>query len=316
MSMSEQEALASLKVVLHVAKADGVIQPEERTALEDLLTVVKLPEGATLDGLLKDVIKLDEELAKLNSADAKNGTFQSAYSMAHADGTCTSKEQVVLDHIRGRLGISEESYSLANRLFGEFKDTFTPNNIVPIHDPERRRTEVNADILKYSLIATVLGANPLPLVSIGTDLLVIGVQLKMIRDVGQYWNHKVDREAAKSLMLGALGSTAARLAITNVVKFVPGWGSLVGAGASFVTTWGLGRVADQYFASGGKLTAAELRSAFKNAKKEGEQAYKEHKGEVEAAQKKHAGKVQELNAQLKAGQITEAEYQRQLDQLA
>ncbi|MCZ7644845.1 MAG: TerB family tellurite resistance protein [Planctomycetota bacterium] len=315
MPISETEALASLRVVLCVAKSDGVIQPEERSALEDLLNTVKLPEGATLDGLLQEQIDLNAELGKLKSSEAKDSLFQSAYSMAHADGKCTSKEQVMLDTIRGRLGISEESYSLLGQLYGEFRDTLTPSGIVPIHDAEKRRKEVDADILKYSLIATVLGANPVPLVSVATDIIVIGIQVKMIRDVGQYWNHKVDRAAAKSLMMGALGSTAARIAVTNLIKFVPGWGSLVGAAASFATTWGLGRVADQYFASGGKMGAKELREAFKSAKKEGEKAYQEHKGEVEAKQAQHKATIDRLNAELKAGKITEAEYQNQLDKL-
>ena len=128
----------------------------------------------------------------------------------------------------------------------------------------------------------MLGAFPIPGVAIATDLAIVAVQVKMVRDIGQYHGHKVDKEGAKSLLYGLGLGTGARIAVNNIVKLVPGWGSAFAAVTSFAATFAVGKVMEKYFADGKKADAAALKKEFQAAQKEGKAAYAEHKDEVAA----------------------------------
>ena len=316
MSATEAEALAGLKVLVAVAKADGRIDPEERRSLEDAFAGVNLPASVTLDGLLAGEVDLGAEVARITDPAARDAIFNAAYTLAHADGHASAPELAALDRVREGFRIPKDRATLLGRVFGEARDTVLPSNIAPVTDPARRQAEIREDVLKYSVFTAILGAFPVPGFAIATDLAVVGLQVKMIRDVGQYWGHKVDDRAAKSLLYGLGLGTGARIAVTNIAKLVPVFGSAFGAAASFASTWALGRVADQYFAGGGKAEIATLRDAFRSAEKEGRQEFEARRKDVDAKKQSSAATLERLNADVRAGTITQAEYERQVAELA
>src|SRR6476659_6355828 len=96
----------------------------------------------------------------------------------------------------------------------------------------------------------------------------------MVRDIGQYWGHPLDRSAAKTMLYGMGLGTGARLAVNNLAKLLPGWGSAVGATTSFASTFALGKVIDKMFASGkGPDESDRLRAEFKTAEQEARGVY-------------------------------------------
>src|SRR6185295_9127476 len=120
--------------------------------------------------------------------------------------------------------------------------------------------------------------------------------------------HKVDKHAAVSL-LGGLGlGTGARIAISNLAKLVPIWGSVVGASTSFASTWALGKIADKYFESGMKADVAGLKTDFHAAQAEGRLAYESNKANVEAKVKQNEATFRSLGTDLSAGRITQQDY--------
>ncbi len=315
MAISDQEAVASLKVLVSVAKADGVIAPEEREAIEAALEGVTL-EGATRQSLFEEDIDLSAELAKLQSDEAKEQAYSSAYSLAYADGECHPDEQKMLDQIKQALNVGDEKVTLLQRIYGETKDTVLLSNIKKIDDPEKRAKEVKEDILKYSIGAGVLGAFPIPGIAIATDLAAVAIQIKMVRDVGMYYGFELGNKDAKGL-LGAVGlGTGARIAVNNLAKFVPGWGVAFAITSNFASTWALGKIAVQYFESGCKADFSTLKDAFKKAEKEGKSEYKAHKGDIEAKKKENEAALGTLNDDLKAGKITQDEYEKKVAELS
>ena len=52
MTSTETEVLAGIRVLVCIAKADGVLHAEEEKALASAFEASPLPEGITLDGLL------------------------------------------------------------------------------------------------------------------------------------------------------------------------------------------------------------------------------------------------------------------------
>jgi uncharacterized protein (DUF697 family) len=314
MAITDSEALAGLRILVAIAQADGIIQDEERTALTAALEGATLPKGTTVDSLLAEKVNVDKEIAAVKSPQSRGDLYESAYGMAHADGKCTKEEQKILDQLKKSWEIPEKQATFVARIFAETKDTVLPSNIQPIEDAAKRSKEITEDVLKYSLLSAILGAFPIPGIAIATDLAIVAVQVKMVRDIGQYHGHKVDRESAKSLLYGLGLGTGARIAVNNIVKLVPGWGSAFAAVTSFAATFAVGKVMDKYFADGKKADAAALKKDFKAAQAEGKAAYAENKGNLEALAGQR-DKLEQLGSDLKDGKLTLEAYEKEVSQL-
>lgn len=309
-----KEAAACLRVLVALAKADGVITPQERDALDTALE--QLPGGSGLRPYLDDKVEFDSLLAEIQSPHARDQLWQAAYSMVHCDGSASAMEQQLLTKIRVAFNVNDTEESATRRMVDEAKDTLLPSNIEAIADPKRRQKEIDQDVLKYSVLSAILGAFPVPGLAIATDLAIVALQVKLVRDIGQYWGHTIDKDAAKSL-LGGLGlGTGARIAVANLAKLVPVWGSAFGATTAFATTWALGKIANRYFEHGKKADVKQLKRELKDLQKEGREAYDTEKQRIEAKQAQASKALGELNAARKNGTISQSEYEQRVAALA
>lgn len=310
MGISESEVLTSLRVLVCVAKADGVLHVDERMALASALESVPLPGGVTLDALLGESHDLDDLLAQLDSREARAEIYKSAYSIANADGKCSPEEQAVLDRVREYLSLTSEDTTAIQRLFHDSGEGALMSAKKAIHDPVQRDAAIGKETLKCAVVSAVLGAFPVPGLAIATDLTVVGLQVTLVRDIGQLWGQTIDRQDAKKLLYGLGLGTGARLAVNNLAKLLPGWGSVIGAATSFASTYALGGVMNKFFSSAEGADIAALKSEFKAAEKEGKKVYKETKAEIDAKAAAARAKLDALNAELESGALTQAEYER------
>jgi uncharacterized protein (DUF697 family) len=315
MSMNDIESVASLKILVCIAKADHAITTEERSVLDDALMAAKLPGNLTTQRLLDGNYDFDMLLGEISSQEGKDATFSSAFAMAYADRNCDPAEQALLDKIEKAFVVPKDKKGMFNRLFEEARDTISLSSITPIADPKKRQAEINEDVLKYSVLSAVLGLNPVPVVSIATDLAVVGLQAKMFRDIGQYWGRETSKDSARQVMGGLGVGTGARIAVNNLAKFIPGAGSVFAATTNFASTWALGKVANQYWESGGKADSKMLKELFQRSKDEGRTAYLQHKAKIEAKQKANRADLETLASEYKAGKITQADYERRVFEL-
>jgi uncharacterized protein (DUF697 family)/tellurite resistance protein len=321
MSIAENEALASLRILVAIARADGTIHNDERKSLAAALESLELPGGTTVEKLLAENVDVATQLSELKSEEARDQIYRSAYFMAYADGTCTKEEQAILDQIASATAPSDETRNSLDRIFvGRAKGGEPPVKIVKIEDPVERSAAVSKWILRYSVLTAVLGAFPIPGLAIATDLAVIALQVKMIRDLGGYWGHVVDRQAAKTILYGVGLGTGARLAIANLAKLLPGWGSVVGATTSFASTYALGKVIEKVFAGGQQTITKEesdlLKTDFKKAEDEARLLYADQKDVIIESQRHNRKAIDALTAALKDGQITQDEFDAKIAELA
>jgi uncharacterized protein (DUF697 family)/tellurite resistance protein len=314
MDIDLKEATACVRALFAVAKADGRITDDEMAALSSAIEA--LPASGDLQRYLAESPNFDELLSEVKTPAAREQLWQSAYAMVHADGTASPDEVRLLDKMRSAFQLPEANVSTTTRLMDEAKDTLLPSHIKPVTDPELRQKEIGQDVMKYSVLSAVLGAFPVPGIAIATDLAIVALQLKLVRDVGQYWGHKVDREAAKTL-LGGLGlGTGARIAVSNLAKVVPVWGSAFGATSAFATTWALGKIANRYFESGRTADLKELKKEMKTVEKEGKEAYAKQKELIETRRRETEAQIKTLNDQRKAGTLSQPEYEAKVAALA
>src|SRR4051812_27428471 len=117
MPIAEDEALASLKILVAMARADGVVHTDERRSLAAALESLELPRGVTVDALLGEDVDVEAELRQLTSPEAREQIFRSAYFMAFADGTCTKDEQLLLDRIAEATDPTAETRTSLDRVF-------------------------------------------------------------------------------------------------------------------------------------------------------------------------------------------------------
>lgn len=295
----DRKSLAQFRVLVALAKVDGKLDGAE----EEALTAMLGDRAGDLSDLVAESVEIDEELALLDEAERRR-LYQSAFALAYADGNASVHEVSLLKKILPDPG----EHSTLGQVLGETLDPLVPGRIVATADPIQREMEITEDTLKYSTLAAVAGAMPLPGIGIIADLAVIAIQTKMVHDIGQHWGHNMDRAAIRAFIGGVAGSAGLRIAINNLSRFVPGWGSAVGATTSFAATYALGIVAQRYFEAGRGLDESELKSLFAEASRRGRDTFAAKKSEIEALQEAHGPALEDLARRLQSGQLTRAEY--------
>lgn len=315
MPISNQEALAGVKLLAAIAKADGTLAPEERAVLVEALDAIPSTAGTAVDAIVDAPHDVDALIAQITTQDARDATFSSCFAMAYADRQYHPAEQAILEKLEKAWTVPPQKKGLLGRIYQEARDTVSLSAIQPIADPARRAAQIREDVLKYSVLSAVLGLNPIPIVSIATEVAVVSVQAKMFRDIGQYYGRETTKDMVKQVF-GAVGvGTGGRIAVNSLVKAFPGLGSAFAATTNFASTWALGKVATQFWESGGKADMKMLQDLFKRSKAEGKKEYEAHKAEVEAKSKAEHTTLEHLAADYKAGKITQAEYEKSVAEL-
>ncbi len=316
-TINQDEILASIKLLVCMAKADGKLLDEERLGLIQSLENLSLPEGITLDNLLEENLDPEQIMPQITSETARESVYQAAYLMAHIDGNCSNEEQKLLDRIAHQFAgfqpFGQESWleNLENRAM---KSTLA-YQMKKITDREQRSIEVDRVIMDSCFFNAVFGAFPFPGVAILLDLLIYWNQLSLVQTIGERWGYTAQNEDLKKALFGSLAVTGARIAFSNFTKLIPVVGMVAGATTAYATTWAIGKVANQYYAEGGKMDQFKLQEAFKLAKQEGESLYKENADSIAARRKELEPKLEEITADLKAGKITPEQYQEEVQKL-
>lgn len=306
MTMSQSEAVASLHVLVAVAQADKELHDEEQKAIQSALDATGLSDVIGAKEIFEDTFDLDEQVALLSTPEARDETYKSAYSLAFADGDCSEEEKALLAQLRKKLAISEARDRELDRLFKE-KLAEKKSYFTFIEDPAERETKITSETRKCSIISAVLGAAPWPGLSLATDLAVVYLQVCLVRDIGAMHGREVDMKKAKSMLAAAGVGTGARLAISNLAKFLPGWGSVIGAAMSYASTYAVGKVFHKYFLEGGTLDEAALKAEFAKAQAEGKTAYEADKAEANAKEKAAKEQLSSLAEDAKAGRLSHEE---------
>lgn len=299
----DRKSLASFRVLVAVAQADGNLADEERAALQSALG----KHADLLDRLLSETVDVDQEIALLDDK-ARHRVYESAFALSYSDGHAAVDEVNLLK----RLVPDEGERSFIGQVFGEARDTLLPAQIVATADPVQRDMEILEDILKYSVLAGVAGAMPVPGVAIVADLAVVALQAKMVHDIGQYWGHSMDMAQIRGFMGTVAGSAGVRIAVNNLARLVPGWGSAFGAATSFATTFAIGKVAERYFSAGRGMSQEELQGLFSEMKSQGRSVFADKQDDIEKAKAEHGDTIAALNEQLAHGEIDRAEYDRRI----
>ncbi|MCS6864403.1 MAG: DUF697 domain-containing protein [Gemmataceae bacterium] len=117
-------------------------------------------------------------------------------------------------------------------------------------------------ILSYTALAGTAGAVPIPLADI---VILMGIQARMASQLAQIYGQALTPERWREITAAVGVGLAARTALRQLAKFIPGVGSVVGAAAAAASTYALGRALCVYFETiyAGHIPSAEqLRKVY------------------------------------------------------
>ncbi len=121
------------------------------------------------------------------------------------------------------------------------------------HLTEFQLTAANTVVVACSGLSGVVSANPIPGAAIPA---VIAIQTFMVMYIGWLSGREFSEQTVKDFAVTggvAAGANAGMVGIADIaLKFIPGWGSVLSAGASTAATKGLGDAAIVYFLNNGK----------------------------------------------------------------
>ena len=126
-------------------------------------------------------------------------------------------------------------------------------------------------ILAFTIMAATASAVPLPF---ATMPVLTALEVTMVGVLGQLYGQKVNASQAGGIISAIAGGFLAQAIGRELIKFVPGLGSVVAASWAAAYTWALGEGACSYFGDlvGGKKPDPEkikqvMKTAFADAKK-------------------------------------------------
>jgi hypothetical protein len=107
-----------------------------------------------------------------------------------------------------------------------------------------------------------------------------------------------------------------RMAVTNLAKFVPSWGGIVGGAAAFASTWALGKMAARYFEGGMKADPATLKRSFRAAEEEGLDVWALQANAIQSKQREIRQRLAALQIGLESGKLSRSDFEARVANLA
>ena len=278
MLIETQEAIAGLKLLVCLAKADGKIEPQERQILTEAWQKAQqlstLPEDVTIESILSEEISVEAVLPEIVTPRIQGVFYQTAYAMAEINGI-NAEQRIILDKIAASFPSLEQDSLQKNDSLTALAVESPHDFIEAIASQLVSVKEVRDLILDYAIGVSILGFNPLPGINLITDTIACGLIFKMIRDIGKKWGYPKEQDAIAIIgsIFGGFGallaSSASWATISFIGLYVPIVGEFAAASFFFTLTWAIGQATNQFYLSGRQLNAAALKQAFLKAQQEG-----------------------------------------------
>lgn len=302
LTRNDKESILTL--CLMAAFADGGKSDIERAELKRIAET--FPESdVNFAALYHRVLMRPAPVAQTAQALTTTESRQLAYEMAvcvcEADDALSQPEKQFLAELRRELRlntaetgrIEEQAETLALEPPAGPASAAPPLIAAPPVPDTAAGVSAHVDsmILNYAILNGALELLPDSLATMA----IIPVQMKMVYRVGRHYGYELDRGHITEL-LGVVGvGLTSQVLEAHARKLLGGLLGKVGGGLmrgvgrqvagsamSFATTWALGRLANQYYAGGRKLSAIELRQLFSSLTEQARGLHARYAAEIQA----------------------------------
>lgn len=282
-------------ISLMASFSDGVKNDRERENLAKVVNGLGV-EAVNLSSVYHDVllkrVTLEQACAGLTTPETRQLAYEMAVAMCDADGSTVESERTFLNDLAARLGLPAASAATTIAQ----ADAFAATSPVPVAasapalENSADQAAIDPMIVRYAILAGALELLPQSLAS----LAILPLQVKMVYRIGRHAGLSLDAGHIKEFiatmgigMTGQMLDGMARKFLGGLARKMAGGmaGSLArgatSAAVSFATTWAIGQVARQYYASGRRLETSHVRSLFSSLKSEGEKVYARYAGDIQ-----------------------------------
>ncbi len=290
---TEHEQQARLQVLAAIARADGEIQPWERTLLEQARLAIAPTSAIALEDLLDETTPLQSLLATITTSGLQKAVYEEAIAFAQLDGI-TPAEHRLLAQIRATFNLQSPLADAANS-FNTSREsapsTSSLSSCIPFQPKGaeevdwastaltgrslilgmRRIVEHSARaralVLDYAIGSAIIGLIPILGLTLWQILAIALLLLKMMRDIGAHWGFPKERDifAFAGNLFGGIGALAvafmAWATLFLIGLMLPPVRSLALAAAFFTLTWTVGQITNQYYMSSSRMDVTALRRA-------------------------------------------------------
>jgi uncharacterized protein (DUF697 family)/tellurite resistance protein len=264
MTGAEQQAVLTL--CLMAVFSDGTKDEHERAEVKRIADSLAPGSALNLPALYQDVLlgrrSLEQAATALTTPELRNLAYEMAVCVCDADGGANAAEEAFLERLRTSLRLdSQPAREFAVQAAAVADVPLADGQVLPAATADT--AALDKMILNYAILNGALELLPQSIAS----LAIIPLQMKMVYRVGQAHGYNLDRGHIKDL-LAALGVGLTGQYVEQIGRKLLGGllGSLgsvaTGSAFSFATTYALGEVAKQYYASGRQIDTAQLKQAF------------------------------------------------------
>jgi len=245
-------------VVVHVLNGATAISAEDE-ALHELLAKTKARRVTVVNKV--DILDDREKAEFTESIAEKLGLFPEDFLFVSA------KKQLHIDELVVRI---------AEVLPEAMKDAFIGQQRA---DQKLKAKRIRALIYSKATACAGVALTPIPIADI---VVITPIQIAMVASIGYFHGVDVTKERILEL-LSVLGfGVGLRLAARQLVKLVPGAGSVVGAGIAFAGTIALGETSNVWFKRNMEVEPEELRQIFRRRAEDARERYEREQSEINA----------------------------------
>jgi uncharacterized protein (DUF697 family) len=273
MNTAEKESILTL--ALMAGFADGVKNDAERAEFKRIADSL-VPDGGQPAALYQRVllkqVTLPQAAAALESPELRQLAYEMAVCVCDADGAQTDAEKEFLADLHRELQLDPAATAPFERSAAALAVAPLAGTILASNAARpAAEAEVDRMILNYAILNGALELMPESLATMA----IIPLQMKLVYRIGKHHGHELDRGHIKELLAAAGVGLTSQVLEGYARKLLGGLLGRIGGGMvksvgkqvtssamSFATTWALGKLANQYYAAGRKLSAGELRSLF------------------------------------------------------
>lgn len=241
----------------------------------------------------------------VNTEDLLNEQEQAQYAETIKEKLGLLPKDVVFISTTQGLGIPQLIQQIANNLPDRLRDAFIAQQQADSEIKERR---IRTIVYSKAAICAATGAIPIPLADI---LIMTPIQITMVVTIGYFYGAEMSKERILELIATLGAGVGLREAARQLIKLIPGYGQVISASIAFAGTVALGEAANVWFKNKMKMDVAELKAVFQ---RKAEQAKKEYEKQADRESELRQ-QIEDLRDQLRAGKISQEEFDRKLAEL-
>jgi uncharacterized protein (DUF697 family) len=247
-----------------------------------------LDAASAYQDVVSGKVSLAQMASQLKEPSAKALAYEMAVCVCHADGVLKDPERQFLTQLRQALQIDPAATDTHQQTAHALVEQPLAGAAPPIINPSR-----DADLDKMILNAAILnGALEIMPHTLST-MAIIPLQMRLVYQIGKRYGFELDSGHVKDFLATVgIGLTSqvfegfTRRLVGGLARGIAGGllgrlaGQATGSAFAFATTYALGQVAKQYYASGRSLTTDQLKSVFSSMLQDARSMQSRYSGDI------------------------------------